>query len=81
MTGVEPGECEQEALFKIEGPDEDGCVWLVFSDGEVRNGGPRGPVAEVMVAKLSEWDYGEHPADWDGAKEATGAASDLGGPQ
>lgn len=64
MTGVEPGECEQEALFKIEGPDEDGCVWAVFSDGETRNLGPRGPVAETVIAWLSAQDYGEEPGDW-----------------
>jgi hypothetical protein len=25
----EDAECEQNALFQIEGPDDDGCVWLV----------------------------------------------------
>ena len=66
MTGVEPGACEQEALFEIEGPDEDGCVWAKFADGEVRNLGPRRPVAETMIAWLGAGDYGEGPADWQG---------------
>lgn len=64
MTGVEPGESEQGALFRIEGPDEDGCVWLVFADGEVRNAGPRGPVAEQCIQWLTQQDYGEEPGDW-----------------
>lgn len=64
MTGVEQGESEQGALFRIEGPDEDGCVWAVFNDGEVRNLGPRGPVAETCIAWLGQQDYGERPGDW-----------------
>ena len=27
-------EADQEALFEIEGPDEDSCVWLVSGKGE-----------------------------------------------
>jgi hypothetical protein len=26
-------ECVQDALFEIEGPDEDGCVWACFPEG------------------------------------------------
>jgi hypothetical protein len=44
----------QGALFEIEGPDEDACVWLVSGKGEgavVVNLGPRDAVAE----KLAQW--------------------------
>ena len=54
MTGAEPGATEQGALFEIEGPDEDSCVWLVSGEGEdaiVVNLGPRQAVAE----KLARW--------------------------
>ena len=47
-------EPEQEALFQIEGPDDDGCVWACSPDGRdiwCQNLGPRDRVAE----KLSEW--------------------------
>jgi hypothetical protein len=52
-------DCPQEALFEIEGPDEDGCAWIVFSDGEVRNLGPRDKVAEKMADWLAQIDFGE----------------------
>jgi hypothetical protein len=39
MAGNSDGP-EQDALFRIEGPDDDGCVWAIFKDGEVRNLGP-----------------------------------------
>jgi hypothetical protein len=55
---------EQGALFQIEGPDEDGCVWIVFQDGEVRNLGPRQPVCEALSMALGAMDYGERPGDW-----------------
>jgi hypothetical protein len=45
---------EQEALFCIEGPDEEGCVWICSSEGRdvwCHNLGPSGKVAE----KLSQW--------------------------
>ena len=54
MTGAEPGVPDQGALFEIEGPDEDSCVWLVSGEGEeavVVNLGPRPAVAD----KLAEW--------------------------
>lgn len=47
---VEP---EQAALFYIEGPDEDGCVWICSAQaGEwCHNMGPTDKVVEV----LSQW--------------------------
>ncbi len=47
-------ESEQGALFEIDGPDEDGCVWICSGAGRdvwCRNLGPRDKVAEV----LSQW--------------------------
>lgn len=47
-------EPEQEALFYIEGPDEDGCVWIYGAstgDPWAQNLGPWPKVAKVM----SEW--------------------------
>ena len=44
----------QEALFQLEGPDEDGCVWACSPDGRdiwCQNLGPTEKVAEV----LSQW--------------------------
>ena len=51
---MDENEPEQGALFQIEGPDEDGCVWICSSEGRgvwCENLGPREKVAEVM----SEW--------------------------
>lgn len=48
---------EQEALFQIEGPDEDGCVWACSPAGRdvwCRNLGPADKVAGVMSAWLDE---------------------------
>lgn len=47
-------EPEQEALFEIEGPDEDGCVWICSAAGRdvwCQNLGPK----EAAAAKLCEW--------------------------
>jgi hypothetical protein len=47
-------EPEQDALFYIEGPDEDGCVWIHSAssrDPWTKNLGPAQKAAEV----LSEW--------------------------
>ena len=47
-------ETDQEALFEIEGPDEDGCVWACSPDGRdvwCQNLGPTVKVVEV----LSQW--------------------------
>lgn len=51
MADDEP---EQEALFQIEGPDEDGCVWACSAKGRddwCQSLGPRAQVVEVM----SQW--------------------------
>jgi hypothetical protein len=56
-------ELEQEALFAIEGPDEDGCVWICSPAGHdvwCRNLGPCNKVAEKMAQWLSEIDLGEN---------------------
>jgi hypothetical protein len=42
----------QRALFEIEGPDEDGCVWLHAGNMTV-NLGPKGAVAERLYAWLA----------------------------
>ena len=47
-------ESEQDALFQIEGPDEDGCVWICSAEGRdtwCQNLGPKDKVAKV----LSQW--------------------------
>jgi hypothetical protein len=41
----------QDALFQIEGPDEDGCVWACSSEGRdiwCHNLGPKEKVAGVL---------------------------------
>jgi hypothetical protein len=56
-------ELEQDALFQIEGPDEDGCVWICSAGGpEVwcQNLGPAAKVAEVLSGWLGSIDYGEN---------------------
>ena len=53
---------DQAALFRIEGPDEDGCVWLCAVGGRdlwCQNLGPFRPAAEVMAEWLEANDYGE----------------------
>lgn len=45
---------DQDALFQIEGPDEDGCVWICSAGGRdvwCQSLGPQDAVAEV----LSQW--------------------------
>jgi hypothetical protein len=57
---AEPDEPEQEALFYIEGPDEDGCVWIYganTTDPWAQNLGPRRKVAEVMSQWLGTIDH------------------------
>jgi hypothetical protein len=53
---------QQEALFYIEGPDEDGCVWISSTDepGWHHNLGPADKAAEVMSQWLGTIDYGEN---------------------
>jgi hypothetical protein len=55
-------EPEQEALFYIEGPDEDGCVWTYgasTSDPWAQNLGPCRKVTEVMSQWLGSIDLDE----------------------
>jgi hypothetical protein len=58
--GVQP---EQEALFQIEGPDKDGCVWACSPDDRnfwCQNLGPKDKVVEVLSRWLASIDAGEH---------------------
>lgn len=53
----------QEATFNIEGPDEDGCVWICSTEGRdvwCRNLGPKDKAAEVMSQWLGSIDYLEN---------------------
>ena len=54
---------EQGALFQIEGPDEDGCVWICSKidarDQWCQNLGPFESAAQAMVEWLERNDYGE----------------------
>jgi len=52
---------EQEALFYIEGPDEDGCVWICSAQaGQWRHSmGPVDKVAGVLSQWLATLDDGE----------------------
>jgi hypothetical protein len=52
MVTREP-EFEQAALFEIEGPDEDGCVWACAPQGRdvwCRNLGPKEKVRRSILA-------------------------------
>jgi hypothetical protein len=60
LSGDEP---EQDALFEIEGPDEDACVWIHSTDPRnpwTQNLGPRDKVAEVLSQWLGSIDSGEN---------------------
>jgi len=62
LVATDERDCQQGALFTIEGPDDDGCVRLVSGSGEsavVVNLGPREPVSERMADWLGEIDFGE----------------------
>ncbi len=52
---------DQEAMFDIEGPDEDGCVWIrsAKADDWCHNMGPADKVAEVLSKWLSSIDDGK----------------------
>ena len=53
-------EPDQEALFEIEGPDEDGCVWICSAKGRdvwCQNLGPKEAAAEKMCEWLGSIDY------------------------
>jgi hypothetical protein len=56
-------EPEQDALFQIEGPDEDGCVWACSVKGRdtwCQNLGPKDKVIEVLSRWLGEVDADEN---------------------
>lgn len=53
---------EQEALFDLQGPDEDGCVWICSAAGRdvwCQNLGPKEKVAEVLSSWLGSIEYQE----------------------
>jgi hypothetical protein len=54
-------EPEQVAPFEIEGPDEDGCVWISSTDGPPFhfNLGPADKVAEMLSQWLASLDDAE----------------------
>jgi hypothetical protein len=55
-------EPEQDALFQIEGPDEDAGVWICSAGGRdvwCQNLGPTEKVAEVLSEWLGSIDYQE----------------------
>ena len=53
-------EPEQEALFTLDGPDEDGCVWICATQSVwCQNLGPSDKVAEVLSQWLGTIDYEE----------------------
>ena len=55
-------ENEQDSLFEIDGPDDEGCVWIVSPEGRnvwCVNLGPQDKVAEVMSDWLEQIDYRE----------------------
>jgi hypothetical protein len=56
-------EPDQDALFELEGPDEDGCVWICSAKGRddwCRNLGPAKKVAEVLSQWLASLDDAEN---------------------
>ena len=66
-------ETVQEALFVIEGPDEDGCVWACSTEGRdvwCANLGPRDKAAEVMSQWLGSIDYCGRPEKLERANPA-----------
>ncbi len=55
-------EPKQPALFQIEGPDEDGCVWACSMEGRdvwCQNLGPADKVVEVLSQWLASIDADE----------------------
>jgi len=56
-------EPEQDSLFEIDGPDDEGNVWIVSPEGRnvwSVNLGPQNKVAEVMSDWLAQIDYGKN---------------------
>jgi len=58
-------EPEQDTLFDIEGPDEDGCVWACSPGGRrdiwCQNLSPAEKVAEKLSQWLASYDDAERP--------------------
>ena len=55
-------EPKQEALFQLEGPDEDGCGWICSVEGRdlwCQNLGPVKKVAPVLSQWLGSIDFDE----------------------
>ena len=55
-------EPEQDALFYIEGPDEDGCVWICSAERRdvwCHNLGPKDRTVEVLSQWLASIDADE----------------------
>ena len=55
---------QQDALFEIEGPDEDGCVWICSSEGRddwCHNLGPKEKAVEALSQWLASIDADEQP--------------------
>jgi len=53
----------QDSLFEIDGPDDEGNVWIVSPEGRnvwSINLGPQDVVAEVMSDWLEQIKYGEN---------------------
>jgi hypothetical protein len=51
---------QQGPLFELQGPDEDGCVWICSAEGRdvwCHNLGPKEDAAEVMSQWLGSIDY------------------------
>jgi hypothetical protein len=55
-------EPEQDAIFEMEGADEDSCVWLLYStdaDAVVVNLRPTDAIAPKLTQWLAEIDFSE----------------------
>lgn len=53
-------EPEQEALFTLDGPDDDDCVWMCTTKIDwCQNLGPSDKVAEVLSQWLGSIDFQE----------------------
>ena len=60
LAAMAEDELEQGALFQIEGPDDDGCVWICSAEGRdvwCQNLGPKDKVAEIISSWLGAIDY------------------------
>ena len=71
---------EQDALFCIEGPDEEGCVWICSAKGRdvwCRNLGPAPKVAETLFQWLNEQGLESTLVDVDGAVHEIDALTEV----